>query len=264
MKRLLATSAVLGASGFALFASGPANGQQGQLEVVAVEGLAEGLFVDVDSNDPPPQEARINGLRVGTDSGPAPAGVQVAMFGPAPRVEVGPEAGGPLTDSLANVTVPWEVDFSFAAAEVSTNGTTGPDGTVVSGAQLLGADLANITADEFASRCDADVFGATGTTTISNGSVFGEFDLPENPAPNTVLTSAEIPNLVDNATITLNEQQVVQGPDGPRIEVTAIHLVAAPNTEDNPIGEFYASRVVCGVSIALVPVPVPVEPTFTG
>jgi hypothetical protein len=87
--------------------------------------------------------------------------------------------------------------------------------------------------------------------------------VPSDPAPNTVITSAEQPILKSNITIILNEQEIVSDGTTNRIEVTALHVIATDAPDGQFVGEFYTGRVVCAVTLAAPP-PVAVQPTFTG
>jgi hypothetical protein len=256
----LATLAALVLTGLTLLATGPAPGQES--DVVTIEGRAEGLFFDVDVVATPSEDA---GPLLGpTGEGAEPLGAVPVNFGPTPVVEVGPQSGAS-TQSLADITIPTGPfpPFTTALAEVSTEGATGAEGFARSSFRLTNFDFGGISGDQANSECEATAAGATGSANFVNATV------PSDPAPNTVITSAEQPVLRDNITIILNEQEIVSSPLGQRIEVTALHVLAAPSPDAQFIGEFYVGRTVCGVTLPEPPVvapepPVVAEPTFTG
>lgn len=189
---------------------------------------------------------------------------QLIEFGPAPTVTLPPEGGGPFTDSLADVEVPEA--GTVGALDVSTEGALGPAGFAVASARATDMDAAEIAADVLASECEATPEGVTGSSTIVGLSFDGEpVDVPEDPDPNTVLTDAEIPNLGSGVTITLNEQELVEGDDGERLVVTAMRVVAEEG-DQLARGELYVSRSECGVSLVTPapPAPVPAPVTFAG
>ena len=246
----------VGLTGLVLLATAPAVGQPG--DVVAVEGRAEGLFFDLDIVATPPSGE--GDAVVPTGAGVAPQGGVPVNFGPAPVVVVGPQSGAS-ADSLADISLPTAPfpPFTTGFAEVSTEGVTGAGGFTRSSSRLADFDFGGIAGDQATSECEATTSGVTGSTNFVNATL-GVSD----PAPNTVITKAEQPVLSANITIILNEQEVVASPLGQRIEVTALHVLAAPSSAPDTqfVGEFYLGRSVCGLSLA--PTPVVVEPAFTG
>jgi len=246
----------VGLTGIVLLATAPAGGQP--RDVVAVEGAAEGLFFDLDIVATPPREE--GDAVVPPGAGVEPQGAASVGFGPAPVVVVGPQSGAG-TDFLLDIAIqtgPFP-PFTAERAEVSTEGVTGSGGLTRSSSRILDFDFGGIAGDRATSECEATTAGVAGSTNFVNATL-GVSD----PAPNTVITKAEQPVLSANITIILNEQEVVASPLGQRIEVTALHVLAAPSSAPDTqfVGEFYIGRSVCGVSLA--PVAVVVEPTFTG
>lgn len=245
LRRLVAATAAAGTCGLALLATGPAAG--GERAVVAVEGRAEGLFFDLRIVAPPPDGSAV----------PPGGGVPV-NFGFAPAVAIGPQSGS-ATDALAGISIPTGPfpPFTTALATVTTDGVTGPSGATRSSTHFEGIDFGGIAADQADSSCEATAAGVTGTAGFVNATV------PSDPAPNTVITSAEQPILKSNITIILNEQEIVSDGTSQRITVTALHVIATDTPDAQFVGEFYAGRVTCAVTLA-APAPVAVRPTFTG
>lgn len=258
LRRLVVRCAGLGLLAIGLLAAGSgADVEPG--EVVAVAGRAEGLFFDIDITAPSEDDAPPPATE---GSAHAQSGIPVS-YGPAPVVEVGPQSGA-RSDSLAEISIPTGPfpPFTTAFTEVSTEGTTGRHGSTRSSARLSNFDFGGISGEQAISDCEANPASVTGSARFVNATV------PSDPAPNTVVTKAEVPVLADNITIILNEQEVVSDASGNRIEVTALHVFADPSPDAVFVGEFYIGRAVCGVTFAAptptVVTPPVVEPTFTG
>lgn len=260
----VATAVMVGVIG----AGGAAPGDT----VTAVSGGAQGLFLDFDlpeddSEAPGPESSGSGGIlaATGTTSAGDVAAQQVRVsFGPEPTVALPPGGGGPFTGSATDVVVPDPrssfIDAASAASiDVRTEGALGATGFARSSASARDVMVAGLLASELSSSCEATSAGATGTTTVVDLAFFDDpIDVPVNPAPNTVLTRAEIPDLGSGVRIILNEQELVTDAAGSRIVVTALHIVAAPG--DQPAtGEAYVGRSECGVVTPEI-----VEPRFTG
>lgn len=250
-----ATLLVVGLSGAGSAAPGD--------DVVSVSGEASGLFVAVDLVQPlaASQPSFFTDGDAGDAGDPVDAQQLDVEFGPAPIVTLPPEGGGPITDSLADVDVDDLGIFTVAALEVSTEGALGTAGNARSSSSALGLYLGGLTADEASSTCEATSAGATADTTIIGLAGFEDepIDVPEHPAPNTALTSAEIPNLDVGVTVFLNEQELVTDATGSHVVVTALRIESV--SESDILGDLYVGRSECGVTTVA---PVIVEPTFTG
>ncbi len=185
-------------------------------------------------------------------------GVQPA-FGPVPSVTLPP--GGSANPVTA--TAPSEVVasgpatfFESGTETVSTQGTTGPSGSVTSTAtinNITDAHGEQFTATQVSSTCTA---GATvsGSTTVTGGRLVTAtdanqvptttVDVPTNPAPNTAINGSFVLSPSDTETYTyiFNEQTV--NPDG-SITVTAVHEILRGPTAK---GDLYIGQVTCGVT----------------
>src|SRR5262245_24222246 len=256
-----ATVLVVGLSGAGSAAPGD--------DVVSVEGSAEGLFIAIDIVVP--GEAGTGGADVSPFAAASASDVGTEQFdvefGPAPTVTLPPQGGGPFTDSLADTSVDQSPGIIFATiglSEVSTQGALGATGNARSSSTstdvLLGG-LTGFEASEISSECEATAAGGTADTTISDLEfALLPIDLPENPAPNTVLTDADIPTLGSGVTVVLNEQEIVTDATGTHVVVTAFHLTAVEGNQPAR-GELTLGRSVCGLTSVA---PIVVAPTFTG
>lgn len=166
--------------------------------------------------------------------------------GPAPAVELPPGGGGPISDRLASVDVPSLA--STGVLEVSTEGTTGPQGSVTSSASVATVRLAGgqVTGDLVKCECRADSSGTRAGTTLENLRVGGQPVSEINPPPNTKLT---VPGV---GTLVLNEQTGSTG-DGSLV-VNALHL-----RTDSPVlgtGDMVVGQARCQVRGPDVVIPV--------
>lgn len=254
---IAATALVVGLSGAGRAAEGD--------HVVAVSGSAQGLFVALDvagtavtSDAPSPLLAA--DPATGDEVGAEQFDVE---FGPAPSVTLPTEGGGPVTDSLSSIVVPQSPTTTFATlglSEVSTEGALGTTGNVRSSSTNTRLAMDPFTATAVASDCSASAAGGTATSTLTDLRFTGAatVDLPTNPAPNTVLTAAQLPGLGTGVTVILNQQQIVTDATGTRVVVTALHITAGPGDQLGR-GETYVGRSECGVVLGAV-----AAPTFTG
>ncbi|MCA1684146.1 MAG: hypothetical protein LC708_03355, partial [Actinobacteria bacterium] len=162
--------------------------------------------------------------------------------------------------------------FSSGPITVSTQGTTGPTGSVTSSASLGPVNTSGqevFTASSVASECTASEAGVSGSTTVVGGvlqtsegdpAVDGDetlVNVPANPAPNTAITGT-IETVGDTFRYVFNEQIV--NPDG-SITVRAFHQYLLGPTA---VGDFIAGEVVCGVTATAPPTsvtPTSVTPT---
>ena len=144
-----------------------------------------------------------------------------------------------------------------SSSTVSTEGTTGPTGSVTSSAQLNGAANAAdrpgpLLFDSVRSTCTADESGVRGSTAIANGTVETRYDpnsqeplesvaVPANPPPGHTVQGT-IDHVGDRFRIVFNEQ--VRNPDG-SITVHGAHMYLLGPTA---VGDLYIATVTCGVT----------------
>jgi hypothetical protein len=186
--------------------------------------------------------------------------------GPMPTVTLPPGGSAtPVTQSAPTCDIiygPARV-FTSGPVTLSTEGTTGPNGSVTSTATLAPINTSQseiFTAASLSSTCTATESGVTGSTTVMNGTIIlqdpnpdvsgepGEDirTIPVNPAPNTTYEGT-VANVNDNFRAVFNEQIV--NPDG-SLTVNAYHLYLLGPTA---VGDVIAGQVVCGVTTELAP-----------
>jgi Ca2+-binding RTX toxin-like protein len=230
-----ARRAALGASvlvgGWILAGSGPSVA-----DVTAVRGEAYGYFSSVSLFGGPP------GVR-----------------GPAPVVTLPPGGSAtPVTATVAESIVQYgpAILFSSGPITVSTQGTTGPAGSVTSSADVQNVNRSGqelFTASSVSSTCTATEAGVSGSTTVNNGTVQTSegnpnvdcdevvVNVPVNPPPNYTV-NGQIEGVGDSFQYIFNEQIV--GPDG-SITVNAVHLRLLGPTA---VGDLYVGQSECGVT----------------
>ena len=154
--------------------------------------------------------------------------------------------------------------FSSGPLATSTQGTTGPTGSVTSTATLGPVNTSgqeNFTATSLSSTCTANESGVTGSTTVTGGVVETDGDpatapvlVPENPAPNTV-----VPVSIGFASYNYIFNEQIVNPDG-SLTVNALRI--QPLT--GPLqGTVIAGQSVCGVTTEAAPTTTTEEPTTT-
>ena len=203
--------------------------------------------------------------------------------GPVPLVTLPPEGSSePITqtdpDGDSAVYTP-AVIVETTGMTVSTEGTTGPNGSVTSTASVefnanQDEQVDPFNADDLESTCTANESEATGSVTLNNASLVtsttdpeGEpaetIDLPTNPAPNTSF-GGTIDHVGDSFRVVFNEQ-VRQGDT---LTVNAVHFFFGQNAEGEPTsgaaqGEAIIGQSVCGVT-ASGSTPAPTSPPADG
>jgi len=217
-------------------------------DVTAVTGSAYGYSLNVSLfNQPQPPVA-------GTPSVALPAAGSATPLtdtAPSGRAQAGPA-----------------VFFTSGQLDVSTQGTTGANGSVTSSVDI--ANITNTSGEVFAatalrSSCTASEAGVTGSTTITGGTLqtdSGDDDptntipdhapvtvaVPANPAPGTEIEGhIHINGATDNFRYVFNEQ--VTNPDG-SITVNAAHQYLLGPTAT---GDLIIGQVVCGVTASASP-----------
>lgn len=218
--------------------------QAADAEVAAVTGSAYGFFTRVGLFGGPPSDiGPVLVVTLPQGGSPEPitqtdADGDSAVYGPAPIVET-------------------------AAMTVSTEGTTGPDGSVTSSSSVefnenQEEQVDPFNADNLLSTCTASESEVTGSTTLTNATLVtstnpeGEpeetIDLPASPAPNTTF-GGTIDVVDDTFRIVLNEQIR----EGDKLTVNAVHFYFGQNAagEDvggTALGEAIIGQSVCGVT----------------
>lgn len=170
--------------------------------------------------------------------------------GPLPTVTL--PAGGsaaPVTSSAANANVSGLL--TAGVLNVSTQGTTGPGGSVQSSAQVtnpsLGTSIAPVVqADAVGTTCTANEAGATGTTTITNLRILGA-TVTVPTAPNSSLNVAGV------GTLFVNEQAVTGTAPSQSITVNALRLQITTGALGT--GSIILAQSACGVVGTAVVVP---------
>lgn len=186
-------------------------------------------------------------------------GAEQPEAGPEPEVIL-PAAGGNETATAPSAEVVFgpATFFTSGPLEVTTEGTTGPTGSVTSSATIQTINTSGdevFTAASASSTCTATEDDVTGSTTITGGTlrtsegdpaVEGDetlVDVPTNPAPNTVI-EGQIETVGDSFRYILNEQVV--NPDG-SLTVFAAHMeLLGPNAT----GDLFIGESTCGVGAA--------------
>ncbi|MGI9121093.1 MAG: hypothetical protein ACR2G7_13405, partial [Acidimicrobiales bacterium] len=203
-------------------------------------------------------------------------GVQQPV-GPLPTVTLPPDGSAtPITATVPTGRVAFGpgVLFTSGPITVSTQGTTGPGGSVTSTADITTVPTSTVGeilyAGSIASSCTAtETDPTTGATTVSgsttltgpgdaghtaptlrisdgNPDIDGDetyVDLPLNPAPNTSI-DGNLESVGDHFTVVFNEQII--NPDG-SITVNAVHeFLLGPTLT----GDLFLGQVVCGVTAA--------------
>ena len=177
------------------------------------------------------------------------------ITGPLPAVEL-PASGSvdPITATEATCDIRVEAApeappvITTGALTVSTQGTTGPTGSVTSTADVANVNRSGeeaLTAANISSTCTADESGVTGSTTVTDGSVLTDPEgtvvepVPVEPAPgHTIFADLG----VATSNYIFNEQ--IENADG-SITVNALRI--EPLT--GPLqGTVIIGQVVCGVT----------------
>ncbi|HVM14793.1 MAG TPA: hypothetical protein VM287_10760 [Egibacteraceae bacterium] len=205
-------------------------------DVSAVQGSAYGCYANTTFSFDP--------------ANPGPA----TETGPLPEVTLPPQGGSDTATAevcVHRAFVGGPTVVSTGPLTVTTEGTTGPGGSVTSTATLGPVNTdgnENFTAANVSSECTADETGVSGTTTITGGVVhnaerpdgtIGDLVVPENPPVNyTVAVDIEFARY----NYIFNEQ--IENPDG-SITVNAVRM--EPLT--GPLqGTMILGQVVCGVT----------------
>lgn len=231
VRRLSLAAVVVTLGAWVVSLSGPSVA-----DVTAVKGSAYGYFASVSLFGGPPMTR-----------------------GPAPTVTL-PPAGSPtpITSSVDTALVQFgpAILFSSGPITVSTQGTTGPSGSVTSSSNIQNVNTSGqevFTASSVASTCTASESGVSGSTTINNGTLVtseGDPDvegdetvvaIPTNPPPNTTYNGT-IEAVGDTFQYIFNEQ--ILGSDG-SITVNAGHLKLLGPTA---VGDLIIGHVECGVT----------------
>lgn len=179
--------------------------------------------------------------------------------GPAPTVTLPPGGSAvPITATAATGDARYGpgIIFTSGPITVSTQGTTGPSGSVTTSTSIQNINTSRVevfTAAAASSTCTASQAGVSGSTTITNGTlqtsdgnpdVSGDetvVAIPSNPAPNTTYNGT-LNSTGDTFRYVFNEQTV--NPDG-SLTVSAGHLYLIGPTA---VGNLLVGQSVCGVT----------------
>ena len=220
--------------------------------LVALTAVSVALFA-VTAGPSSAQVSEVTGSATGASASVSLFGGPPIVLEPTPTVAL-PPTGGDESNSVPSIVFeagPADL-LTTGPVNVSTQGTTGPSGSVTSSSSLADVLIGGFEATEVSSTCTASEAGASGSTTITGGryvtqdpdpDVDGDevfADLPADPAPNTSLTGV-VPGVGDTYTVVLNEQTAAAG----SITVTAAHFtLMGPNAT----GEVVLGQSVCGVT----------------
>jgi hypothetical protein len=160
-----------------------------------------------------------------------------------PTVSLPASGGGPLTGTLASVNA--APLLSTGELNVSTEGSTGPGGSVTSSASvddtalvgLLNANL--LTATAISSECTSDESGSTGSTTIAGLTALGS-PITVTGSPNQTV------NVAGLGTLFINEQIPTGSAPSSSITVNALRLQL--NILGVVAGSVTIAQSVCGVT----------------
>ncbi|HEX2024041.1 MAG TPA: choice-of-anchor P family protein, partial [Acidimicrobiales bacterium] len=179
--------------------------------------------------------------------------------GPVPTVTL-PSGGSsnPVTSGAATTLARYgpATIFSSGTVSLSTQGTTGPNGSVTTSANIANVNTSGqevFTASAISSTCTASEAGRSGSTTVTGGTLRTSegnpnvdnddtvVTVPTNPAPNTTINGT-IETVGDTFRYVFNEH--VMGADG-SITVNAAHLYLLGPTAT---GDVIIGQSVCGVT----------------
>ena len=186
--------------------------------------------------------------------------------GPAPTVTL-PAAGSdaPITANAATGRADYgpATIFSSGPITVSTQGTTGPTGSVTSSSNIANVNASgqeNFTASDLASSCTASEAGASGSTTITGGTLVtdnGDSDptnsIPDHPEVVVTLAGSPAPNTTYEGHLHIGDttdafrwvfnEQVVSAEGSLTVNAAHEYLIGPA-----AVGELVVGRTVCGVT----------------
>ncbi len=230
-----------------------------RLHLVSVTVIGAWLFT-VLAGSSSAQVTQVTGSAVGARGSVTLFGGNPIVLDPTPAVTL-PPTGGNASDSVASIVYqagPAQL-LTTGAAEVSTQGTTGPGGSATSTATLQNIAIGGTTIATLNATCTASETGTTGSTTVTGGRVPTEdptrgnegdevfTDVPVNPPPNFELNGF-VPTVgTDYYRVVFNEQVVT----GNTLTVRAAHFyLGDPRPGENPVavGEVVVGEVTCGIT----------------
>ena len=162
----------------------------------------------------------VDGGAFGVQVGVTLVGVDTTLVA-TPTVSLPPTGGGPLTNSLASVSLPGVLSAGVLNTSTQGGNLNSHAGFATSTASVANVNvLANlVSADVVSSTCTSNGDGSTGSTTLTGAHVAGIGNLVVSPTPNTTISLAGV------ADITLNEQTRTDTVGSiSTITVTAIHV----------------------------------------
>jgi hypothetical protein len=219
--------------------------QGADAQVTEVTGSAYGFFTSVGLFGGPANDiGPVPTVTLPAEGSPSPitatAEGESAVYGPAVLVE---------TDTIT----------------VSTEGTTGENGSVTSTAQIVFPQPQEDQVDPFNAdrvdvECTADAGGTSASIDLANASLVTKtddsdgdpvdtVDIPSNPAPNATFAGT-IDNVGDAFRVVFNEQVEENGV----LTVNAVHFYYGQDAQGNEVpggaarGEAIIGQVVCGVA----------------
>ncbi len=224
------------------------------IRLATLVALSAGLFAVV-AGPSSADVTSVTGSAFGARGSVSLFGGPPQVFGPVATVTL-PASGGDETDSAPSATFQAgpAVLLESGALNVSTQGTTGPSGSVTSTASVTGvADGPGpFLYQGVESTCTASESGVSGSTTIAGGVVETRYDpdteepvatepVPGTPTPNLEITGT-LDHVGDSFRIVFNEQ--ITNPDG-SLTVNGAHLFLLGPTA---VGDVIIAQSVCGVA----------------
>jgi hypothetical protein len=193
------------------------------------------------------------------------------QVGPTPTVTLPPGGSAtPITATEPSGSAQFgpAVIFQSGPLTVSTQGTTGPGGSVTSSADITGDPNGPgpFLYEGVHSECTVSESGVSGSTTITGGVVETSYNpetqepvttepVPVNPAPNLEITGT-LDHVGDSFRIVFNEQ--IPSADG--LTVNGAHLYLLGPTA---VGDLIIAQSVCGVTATQTPTTLPDGATTT-
>lgn len=165
------------------------------------------------------------------------------IFGPQPTVTLPPNGTGRFIQTVMNVSsAQLGLEAGELRVEVEGSGLGGHEGAAAANTEGESFDLENIVFADFVTQCSADVNGAMGGTTFLDGDVIvngSPQQLPQNPAPNTVIDASSTVRVI------LNEQARVHQAGQASISVAALHVTVLDGADETDI---FVGQLECGVT----------------
>ncbi len=218
----------------------------------------------------------VNGRAFGASGNVRLFGGDPQVLSPQPTVTL-PATGGAVSNSQQSIVFragPADI-LTTGPANVSSQGTLGPSGSVTSTATLQDVAIGGTTATTLSATCTASEGGRTGSTTVVGGrvptsdpnrEVEGDevyTDVPANPPPGFQLNGFVPSVSTDYYRVVFNEQIVTQ--DTITVRAAHFYLGENPPPQNGPVarGEVIVGEVTCGVTAVTPPSTNTTAPTTT-